>query len=417
MSLSDEEGPADRNRGLPDRYRPPLVHGLLIALGFLAAWYGPGLVGVLEPSTDGDPGSPDALKGLGYLSGLEEPPEDTGVLVHTNRAQPGYNLWTSGHRPAVYLSDLNGNVRHRWSVRFRDAFPDADLPPETYEVVSRDFIRKFHPYPDGSLLVMFTPYGMVKLGRDSRIQWSVEDVNHHDVAVAGDTIYSLTNDLKTVTHKGRTRTRIVDFITAYDTAGRRQRSWSILEAIRGSDFEALLGYVHANEGDMTHANSLKILPDGHALLSLLTPNAIVKIDLTENRVVWGMAGRTDKQHDARLLPDGTLMVFDNGVYREESRIVVFDRPTQKQLWTYGRREGERFYTRCCGTAQPLGNGNVLITSTYEGRVFEVTREGEVVWEFLNPHVTDEGKVGAIFEMERYPKQYFEGLELESVGRN
>ena len=36
-------------------------------------------------------------------------------------------------------------------------------------------------------------------------------------------------------------------------------------------------------------------------------------------------------------------------------------------------------------AQRLPNGNTLITESHCGRLFEVTRDGEIVWEFINPH--------------------------------
>ena len=37
-----------------------------------------------------------------------------------------------------------------------------------------------------------------------------------------------------------------------------------------------------------------------------------------------------------------------------------------------------------GNSQRLPNGNTLITESSFGRFFEVTREGEVVWEYVNP---------------------------------
>ena len=36
-------------------------------------------------------------------------------------------------------------------------------------------------------------------------------------------------------------------------------------------------------------------------------------------------------------------------------------------------------------AQRLPNGNTLINEGTFGRFFEVTRDGDVVWEYINPH--------------------------------
>jgi hypothetical protein len=41
--------------------------------------------------------------------------------------------------------------------------------------------------------------------------------------------------------------------------------------------------------------------------------------------------------------------------------------------------------RACGNAQRLPNGNTLINEASFGRVFEVTPQGEAVWEFVNPY--------------------------------
>jgi len=37
-----------------------------------------------------------------------------------------------------------------------------------------------------------------------------------------------------------------------------------------------------------------------------------------------------------------------------------------------------------GYAQRLPNGNTLITESSFGRFFEVTKQGEIVWEYVNP---------------------------------
>jgi hypothetical protein len=39
-----------------------------------------------------------------------------------------------------------------------------------------------------------------------------------------------------------------------------------------------------------------------------------------------------------------------------------------------------------GIAQRLTNGNTLITESSFGRFFEVTSQGEIVWEYVNPYL-------------------------------
>ena len=61
----------------------------------------------------------------------------------------------------------------------------------------------------------------------------------------------------------------------------------------------------------------------------------------------------------------------------------------KIVWSFKTQDPNSFYSDYQSAAQKLPNGNWQITATNNGHVFEVTPEGEVVWEFLNPMSGDE----------------------------
>jgi len=77
-------------------------------------------------------------------------------------------------------------------------------------------------------------------------------------------------------------------------------------------------------------------------------------------------------------------------------------PVSRQIvWEYKADPPESFYTSWGGSNQRLPNGNTLIVETEEGRAFEVTKEGEVVWEFYNPNVKPGNKErSSIYRMMR-----------------
>ena len=56
-----------------------------------------------------------------------------------------------------------------------------------------------------------------------------------------------------------------------------------------------------------------------------------------------------------------------------------------------------------GNAQRLPNGNTLINEASIGRFFEVTRDGEIVWEYINPFFGGpaNGQTNAVFRALRY----------------
>ncbi len=58
------------------------------------------------------------------------------------------------------------------------------------------------------------------------------------------------------------------------------------------------------------------------------------------------------------------------------------------LWSYSASDKASFFSSFISGAQRLPNGNTLICSGAQGRVFEVTPAGKIVWEYLNPHGGD-----------------------------
>jgi hypothetical protein len=54
-------------------------------------------------------------------------------------------------------------------------------------------------------------------------------------------------------------------------------------------------------------------------------------------------------------------------------------------WSYAAPDKTSFYSSFISGAERLPSGNTLICSGVDGRVFEVTRAGEIVFEYLNPH--------------------------------
>ena len=68
--------------------------------------------------------------------------------------------------------------------------------------------------------------------------------------------------------------------------------------------------------------------------------------------------------------------------------------------------------RTAGAVQALPNGSLLVTESNKGRIFELTRGGEKVWEFLNPDIdTEKNTRGAIYRMTRIDAEIAAQLPL------
>ena len=70
---------------------------------------------------------------------------------------------------------------------------------------------------------------------------------------------------------------------------------------------------------------------------------------------------------------------------DRSKITEFDPFTQEIIWEYKGDIKNKFFSRFVGSNQRLPNGNTLISETDNGRAFEVSKDNQIVWEFINPN--------------------------------
>jgi len=90
------------------------------------------------------------------------------------------------------------------------------------------------------------------------------------------------------------------------------------------------------------------------------------------------------------------------------------------LFQYDGGNNNPFYSPYMSSVQPLENGNYLVNVAAMRKVFEITPEKEIVWDFFLPidETARRGKNGKIrgegaFNVERYPTKWvaFEGKDL------
>jgi hypothetical protein len=97
-----------------------------------------------------------------------------------------------------------------------------------------------------------------------------------------------------------------------------------------------------------------------------------------------------------------------------------DPRTKEIQWEYKVRPGWEFFSAFISGAQRLPNGNTLICEGMTGRLFEVTRESEMVWEYVNPFFGYEERFGngnRVFRAYRYSPDFsgFKGKTLDPEG--
>jgi len=336
---------------------------------------------------------------LGYVAGTAPVPAETGVTRYVRGAAfEGYTLFTAGAGAEAFLIDMEGEVVHRWAspgaptwVRVR-CLSNGDLLVVTSK-----------PFPAVS------PCRMMKLDSRSRVLWRYGRPAHHDFDIGPDgTIYVLVRRALTLPELRDGEPTLDDAIAILDRNGNETGHVSIYESFRRSErYGTWLDEVEMREGpDMFHTNSIEIFErDGrlHALLSLRHVHALAIIDMVAREVVWVKQGPWRMQHEATFV-EGGILFFDNVGLGDRSRVLEIDPETSEILWEYAE---EGFYTKGRGAQQRLPNGNTLISESERGRIFEITRSGETVWEYINPRTAprDDSTVLAILRAERLPADF------------
>ncbi|WP_251976088.1 aryl-sulfate sulfotransferase [Salinicola avicenniae] len=364
----------------------------------------------------------------------------TGTTVYDpERAYNGYVLFPGGDRK-THLIDMNGNEVHRWD---HESFPpvplgtarDSGEPGHVLVQLARAETLPEHASPGNGL----TNASVAELdwAGDVQWQWGSQDApvyQHHDMhrAENGHTLV-LTADLREI--NGLDFEIIDNAIEEVNAEGDVVWSWSVgdhLDALGFSDTR-LRALKDAEDPDFLHLNTAvplgpnrwyeagdeRFAPD-NILVNSRNANVTFIVDHDSDEVVWqigpdfpalqlnGELGRAVDQtvgsHDTHLIPEGlpgagNLLIFDNqgnagfppskqGFF-SSSRVIEVDPSTHEIVWQYtGSQSGRApysFYSSFISSARRLPNGNTLIDEGQNGRLFQVTPEGEIVWEYVSPY--------------------------------
>jgi hypothetical protein len=335
-----------------------------------------------------------------------------GVVRHDPaRAQQGLTLYSSADTQSALLIDMQGHVVHRWDMPYSRVW---DTTASVARPVADPFVylEKARVLPNGDLLALYsaigaTPwgYGLVKLDRSGNVLWKYLGRTHHsfDVDAAGN-VYVLAHEISEGDlpsgYGELTKPRIDDFVVKLSPEGIETGRISLIHAFAATSSGRRLRFAPESSnrtGDYLHANSVQVLerpvpgvPEsraGQLLVSLREVDTIAIVDLDAQKIVWTRSGSWLRQHDAEVLPNGNIMLFDNeGATRGtgSSRVIEFEPVTEAIRWSYGDRPDQPLDSMARASQSRLPNGNTLIVESWGGRLIEVTREGDVVWEYVNP---------------------------------
>jgi hypothetical protein len=148
--------------------------------------------------------------------------------------------------------------------------------------------------------------------------------------------------------------------------------------------------------DFDHPNSIDIDPRGNYLVSFRNLNSILLIDSKTGDVMWRLGGkRTDftfvgdplngftGQHCARFLPNGNVLLLDNGSLHDPplTRAVEYALDTAahtaRLVWEF--RPPVPVFNQYTGSALRDSAGTTWIGLSYPGVIYRAGADGSVLW--------------------------------------
>lgn len=349
----------------------------------------------------------------------------TGLKAYDpQKAFRGYTLFTplTGNGE-VYLISLEGKVVHQWNLPYPPGLYGYLLPNGNlfYNGKTPENPSRFPMWSlfKGGVVLEVDPHG--------NIVWEYQHPDHHHDARRlrnGNTILlcleKIPQSLVPRIKGGVPGTELdgdiyADVVYEVTPSGEIVWTWHAYEHL---DPETDIITPQDQRHEWSHGNTVGELADGNIVLSFRNISTVVIVDRKTGEIIWKLGDKVlAQQHFPNELPNGNLLIFDNGAHRRNtalnfSRVIEVSRQTQEIVWEYSDNPPHNFFSSYISGAQRLPNGNTLITEGGFGRLFEVTPAGEVVWEYVNPHfahrnVADEkapvaqGEQNSVFRAFRY----------------
>ena len=247
---------------------------------------------------------------------------------------------------------------------------------------------------------------LAEIDLTGKMRWRLElkgkvenNLIHHDVRMDEN------NNIHTLFRTDKIYERVVggkmlsdtltgDGIVVMDTTGKELWKWTVWDHwdIERDTLIEEFGY------DRFHMNALNFDTDGNYLLSVAMEDQIWKVNSKTGELIWKFGRGGDFQmdttaffsfqHAINVNSKGDYMLFDNNLFREESRALSFSIDTLTWIATtkISAPLPKEKYTSRMGNAYLLENGNLLQASSKTGSVLITDREGEVLWELDSPYV-------------------------------
>lgn len=385
---------------------------------------------------------------VGAFSASAEPTvHPVGVTIYDPHLAQNEFVLFSGADNQTHLIDMDGNEVHRWPQR---GFPSLFIDPaliggQTGHILvqtSQSDKSATSELPGSPALFGDRTVGELDWAGKILWDWGANQPGgaarqHHDLRrlpngntlilyntvhpIAGFKAKKLLDDaVEEVTHDGKVAWHW-QFSDHLDELGFTPSELDLLRNVGEPDYLHINDAAPLGPNKWFAAGDKRFAPE-NIVLDSRNANFIVIVDHATGHIVWRIGpdypvldwhkqkvprpvDQISGQHDAHLIEPGLpgagdLLVFDNqgpaGYPQAKldieagSRILEINPLTKQIVWEYRAESdgapGWTFHSPFISDARRLPNGNTLIDEGINGRFFQVTPAGRIVWEYISPYV-------------------------------
>ncbi|MBM4371780.1 MAG: aryl-sulfate sulfotransferase, partial [Deltaproteobacteria bacterium] len=344
----------------------------------------PGVSCLLRGRSEGPDGSSDDAEGS-FTAGTvpDDLPAPELAFAALDRVQPGWtlvNLTNTFDNVPLHVALLDGKGRYRW------------------------ILRRSGPHTGLDTDVRLTPLG-ISIGGvthqdtpsivdwEGRVVWEGDFFNHHEfrpVPGDADRFFAFTGEKDACGWGFNSQVVVIHDLWRHEHVW----EWRLCENWTPP----------AIVEDWSHLNTIEPFPgEGAILLSSREQNTLFKVSWPAGELLWGLGEQGDftftdgtafyHQHAPELTPEGTILLFDNGLHdqREWSRAleIGFDEESRTAHTVWEFRPDPDIYAPVWGDADRLPNGNTLVVfglwdPTRPTHLIEVGPDAEEVWHLVLP---------------------------------
>lgn len=320
-------------------------------------------------------------------------PEPGIAINKKSKTFKGFTLFSPMRHNFVYLINMAGDPVHHWEINEGAINHAMLLENGNLFICERG--------PSDPPIVVARGGRLREYDWDGNVVWEhLDDFQHHDARrlTNGNTGYIAWQAMPK-SHQRRVKGGLPgtsapdgriygDVIREVNPEGEVVWEWRCWEHMPVEKYPITPQYPREEFG---HANTLVPLPNGDYLIGFRVINTVAIVDRKTKKVKWEM--RDDSwggQHDPHILTNKNMMLFANGQLTSAahpySRILEINMRTRKTVWEYRDPRVLNFWCGFISGAERLPNGNTFICEGGYGRLFEITPEGETVWEYNNPYM-------------------------------